>query len=352
MSAIKATLRREILDDFVLASILGKVEGLEAKQLGLLVSERKDSAILRLMQCDAWDTYKCAKSLSAREAKSLDPQRDTGGGYLMPAEKLAEFQDVPLADFNNVEKYAMNISLTTGDCLIIPAAVARTVSVVRRSTDLHTPTGDIVFKGDKIFIHDFNNVQTASFALTQDAVSVDKMINGPQYSSLRVTVSQKLINGTGEGEPEGLLTSGGVNAVKSGNASALTGDGVVALHGGIAGVYQQNGTWLMNSKTEVLVRQLKDSSGNYLYRDGTYGIAPSTILGRPVEICPAMPDVASGSTPIIFGDLSWYWVVTRTEFALFVDPYSHKPNVDYDAVRRVGAQLINPAAVAKQVVSA
>jgi HK97 family phage major capsid protein len=54
--------------------------------------------------------------------------------------------------------------------------------------------------------------------------------------------------------------------------------------------YRKNGVWLMNDETALALRTLKDSAGNYLWRD-----SDDTILGKPVVMNSAMPSAAAGA---------------------------------------------------------
>ncbi|MBO7336342.1 MAG: phage major capsid protein, partial [Lachnospiraceae bacterium] len=39
---------------------------------------------------------------------------------------------------------------------------------------------------------------------------------------------------------------------------------------------------------------------------------PDRLLGRPIYTSAFMPEAASDAKPIIFGDLSYYWIADRT----------------------------------------
>jgi HK97 family phage major capsid protein len=68
-----------------------------------------------------------------------------------------------------------------------------------------------------------------------------------------------------------------------------------------------------------------------------------SLLGFPIYIASQMPNVAPGSTPIVFGD--WrraYTIVTRKNPTIQVDPYSAGFCVLYKAEARVGGGTICP----------
>lgn len=114
------------------------------------------------------------------------------------------------------------------------------------------------------------------------------------------------ITGTGEDEPVGILddTAGADTGV---TVSAITFDSIIDLFFSVDKDFRKNGVWIMNDKTALTLRKLKDDDGNYLWNH-----ANDTILGKPVYISGEMPDADAGEKPVAFGDLSYYWIIDRS----------------------------------------
>ena len=114
------------------------------------------------------------------------------------------------------------------------------------------------------------------------------------------------VNGTGEDEPVGILddTAGAETGV---TADSITFDSVIDLFFSVDKKYRKKAVWLMNDKTALALRKLKDENGNYLWNHTN-----DTILGKPVYICSDMPDADAGEKPIAFGDFSYYWIIRRS----------------------------------------
>jgi HK97 family phage major capsid protein len=69
------------------------------------------------------------------------------------------------------------------------------------------------------------------------------------------------------------------------------------------------------------------------------------LAGSPVIIASQMPDVATGATPVAFGN--WkaaYMVVTRKATTMQVDPYSAGYCILYKWEARVGGSVVCPNA--------
>lgn len=89
-------------------------------------------------------------------------------------------------------------------------------------------------------------------------------------------------NGSGAGEPEGVMTNASVGvATWVATNDQTKADSIITIYHALASQYRGDAIWLMADQTVQLVRKLKDTLGRYLWVDG-FGERPSTLLGRPV----------------------------------------------------------------------
>lgn len=105
-------------------------------------------------------------------------------------------------------------------------------------------------------------------------------------------------------------------------------------------------SWVMNTLTLAAVRKLTDLDGKYLWQPSLQVGQPSTLLGYAVHDVPDMPDIATTSNPIAFGN--WkrgYTVVDRIGTRLLRDPYTNKPFVHFYATKRVGGFVVDSEAI-------
>jgi HK97 family phage major capsid protein len=123
------------------------------------------------------------------------------------------------------------------------------------------------------------------------------------------------INGTGTGQPRGLLadTTAGVTT-PAGTFNTTTGaDALVDLAHSVAEPYARSAAtaWLMKNGTLGAVRKLKASgSGEYVFSPE---VAPNTgasgtLLGKPVYADPNFTTVSAGNKVAVFGDFSKLFV--------------------------------------------
>ncbi len=149
------------------------------------------------------------------------------------------------------------------------------------------------------------------------------------------------INGNGENMPTGILAEEG-GADVGVTTAVLTYDDVVKLFFSVKPRYRRNAVWVMNDETAFALRTLKDADGNYIWNH-----ANDTILGRKVYISEFMPNVASGSKPIAFGDFRYYWVVGRQPVCVrtLVEKYATIDCVGYRAYEFLDGKLVRPDAI-------
>ena len=149
------------------------------------------------------------------------------------------------------------------------------------------------------------------------------------------------ISGTGEAMPTGILAE--ENGAQVGvTATELTYDDVVKLYFSVKPEYRENAVWLMNDETAYILRTIKDNDGNYIWNH-----ANDTILGKKVILTRHMPEAATGTKPIAFGDFSCYWIVTRKNVSVrtLVETFIANGQIGYLAYEFLDGKLIRPDAI-------
>lgn len=149
------------------------------------------------------------------------------------------------------------------------------------------------------------------------------------------------INGSGVNMPTGILAKAG-GAEIGVTTDVITYENVVKLFFSAKPEYRKDGVWMMNSKTALAIRSLTDTAGQPLWNHTN-----DTILGKKVYISEYMPDAISGSKPIAFGDLSFYWIVERAGMTVRTlhERFFETGQVGYLAFELLDGKLIRPEAV-------
>ena len=131
----------------------------------------------------------------------------------------------------------------------------------------------------------------------------------------------------------GYIASGAAGAFPASDPSDVLVDLIYALKAG----YRQNGHFVMNRKTQSVVRKFKDAGGEYLWQPPAIADGRATLMTFPLVEAEDMPDIAANSYSIAFGDFRrGYLVVDRAGVRVLRDPYTAKPYVLFYTTKRVG----------------
>src|SRR5262249_21749656 len=100
---------------------------------------------------------------------------------------------------------------------------------------------------------------------------------------------------------------------------------------------RQNGLFVMNRKTQSAIRKFKDTTGNYLWQPPATVGGRATLMTFPVIEAEDMPDIATNSLSIAFGDFyRGYLVVVLVGVIVLRALYTAKPYVLFYTTKRVG----------------
>ena len=205
----------------------------------------------------------------------------------------------------------------------------------------------------------------ATQRLLDDAeVDIEAWLAGKIADILTRTENTAFVSGNGVNKPKGFLgyasaavttadasrdwgklqyiATGAAGAFASPNASAsrLPADVLIDLIQATKPLYRANGRFAMNRATAGAVRKLKDGDNNYLWQPSIVAGQPDQLLGYPVSELEDMPDIASNTFSIAFGDFRrGYQVIDRQGIRVLRDPYTEKPFVKFYTTKRVGGDV-------------
>ena len=293
------------------------------------------------------------------EAKAFSAGTGADGGYLVPPETDTEIGRrisiaSPMRALSTVRTVSTAVlkkpfaasGLSTG---WVAETAGRPQTNTPQLSELSFPTMELYA------------MPAATQALLDDsAVDIEAWIAGEVDLVFAEQEGDAFIRGDGNNRPKGFLsytavaegawTWGNLGYVATGAAGAwkTTGpsdtlvDVIYALKAG----HRQNGTFMMNRKTQADVRKFKDADGNYLWRPPASAGQPASLMGFPIAEAEEMPDVGANALAVAFGDFrAGYLVVDRAGVRILRDPYSAKPYVLFYTTKRVGGGVQNFEAI-------
>lgn len=336
---------------------LDDIEAKVSKKSKFVDPDSNDSKIARVAFFDAlrWVPLPGGKSLEEaigpEKMKALVLSNNEQGGFLAPTEYVME-------TLRNVTEFApirnlCNIRSTSRTGINIPKRNGAASAAWVTETGTRSETTNPSFGMLDITTHEMYAMTKVSKQELEDSVfDLEGFLREEYGEQFGVTEADAIINGNGVGKPEGILVNANVAYVASGDASNITGDGLIALYYELKEAYLNNATWVMNRSTLKTVRQLKEGvTGQYLWAPGIKADArPATILDRPYITAPEMPTVSANAYPVLFGDFRrGYTIVDRLGMEITQDPFTSKATgmIEFSARRRVGGRVAIAEAIKK-----
>jgi HK97 family phage major capsid protein len=299
---------------------------------------------------DAYVRHGEATGLKRLEAKALSAGSGADGGFLVPEETEREIGR-RLSQVSPIRAIAGNRQVSSTvyrKPFLITGAAAGWVGETAARPQTDSPTlAELSFPTMELYA-----MPAATQTLLDDsAVNVDEWIAAEIDTVFAEQEGTSFVSGDGTNKPKGFLSYeavdeddwewGKLGFVPSGAAGAFAAsdpsDALVDLVYALKAGYRQNGTFVMNRRTQAEVRKLKDDSGNYIWQPPAVAGGQATLMGFPVAEAEDMPDIAANSLSIAFGDFRrGYLVVDRMGVRVLRDPYSAKPYVLFYVTKRVG----------------
>lgn len=159
--------------------------------------------------------------------------------------------------------------------------------------------------------------------------------------------------GTGHAndQPEGFTLGATVTRVNAAATGVVTADDLLTLMYAVPSQYRRNGSFLVNSTTELAMRKFKDSDGQYLWQPSLAADRPATFAGRPIynqEDLVNIPAAGVAADPAAFGD--WkrgYLIIDRLGMRVkrLNELYATSGMVGFLAHQRVGGGVVDAAAL-------
>ena len=291
------------------------------------------------------DEYKKSFWLAMRNKKNpyeavnaLQIGTDSEGGYLVPDEYESTLIE-KLHDENIIRQYATVIKSSNGDKKI-PVVAGYGEATWTDEEAAYTESDDS-FGVITLGAHKLTSIIKVSEELLNDsAFDLEQYISKEFVRRMAAAEENAFINGTGTGRPTGILQtaeSGKTTAA----AAAITADEVIDLYHSLRSPYRKNAVFIANDSTVKSVRQLKDSNGMYLWQPGLKEGQPDTLIGNRIISSAYMPEIGAGKKPILFGDISYYWIADRQgrTFQRLNELYAETGQVGFRTFQRVDGKL-------------
>jgi HK97 family phage major capsid protein len=154
--------------------------------------------------------------------------------------------------------------------------------------------------------------------LLQDASVLENVIRRVATDELRFSLEDAIINGTGAGQPLGILNSGSLISVskEAGQAAAtVVYENIAKMWSRLLGASRPNAVWLINQNIEPQLYTMSLSVGTggapvFLPGGGVSASPYMTLFGRPIIVCEQCPTLGTIGD-IILADLTGGYILAE-----------------------------------------
>jgi len=288
------------------------------------------------------------------EFKSLSVSNDTTGGYLAPAEYVADIiKGITLV---SPVRSLVSVKPTANRSRMQPKRTGQFAAQWVAEQGTRTETTGLTYGMVEIPTHEmFALIDISHQNLEDTAFDLEAEIRGEAEEQFAVAEGVAVVSGNAVGKPEGWLTNADIAATNSGTAASIAdasgqADGLLSLKYALKSSYARNARWALNRTTMGSVRKLKDDNKQYIWMPGLAQGQPNTVDGDPYVEVPDMPNEGANTYPIVYGDFGRaYTMVDRIAMSMLRDPYTQATsgNIRFLFYRRIGGQVVLAEAIRK-----
>lgn len=296
---------------------------------------------------------------SAEEIRAI--AWDTGtSGSLVPvtlARSLYQYMEASIAMFRAP---TTKITTAAGEKIQFPKVLAHAIATQVKAQGTALAGSDPTFSQMILDAYKYGNlVYVASEVLEDSGVDLSGFLGQNMGRALGRDIDVDLVVGVGTTGPKGIVPATTGSVLTGGTAIAPTIDTLISAQYAIADEYRNSpsAAFLMNDSTAGTLRKFRDGGagtvGAYVWEasptNGMVGGQPDRLLGKPVYSDPNVAEQGSAAYPVVFGDLSAYYVrqvgnpvIERDDSVKFAED-----QVAFRAKWRVDGDLIDENAVVK-----
>ena len=289
-------------------------------------------------------------ALSPEEKKAL--VSDDTGQILIPEEIEAEiYRELPQI---SVVRGLATVRTTNSNRVRRRSLTEVQVGWGKLETGASLVESDMEPAEDYIYIEDlYGLTKIGEDELMDTDVALESIVVDSFSRAVAEAEDNAFIAGTGHsnGQPEGILNGNIVERVDAGQSGAISADDMLKLIYEVPAQYRQNGVFIVNSKTELALRLLKDANEQYLWQPSLQAGRPNTFAGYPIynqEAVPDIPEAGNAGDVAIFGDIrAGYQIRDRMGLSVqrLVELYAESGLVGFKAHFRVGGGVVRPNAI-------
>lgn len=282
--------------------------------------------------------------------KVIDSNIDSLIVNISPIRSISSVQQILTSDFHKLVNVRGTSSGWVGE------QAARTATGTPTLVDIAPPMGEL-----------YANPQATQQMLDDAFFNVETWLADNLASEFARSEGAAFVAGTGVNQPRGFLSgpapvatgdatrafgtleyvgTGASGAFKTLSATVNPVDDLYNLISKLKAGYRAGSNWVMNKDTLFKIAAFKDYQGRYVFTPTSAPGVADAVLGYPVVEAEDMPNMASGSLSVVFGNFKLgYLIVDRIGTRVIRDPFSNKPYIGFYTTKRLGGTVTNSEAL-------
>jgi HK97 family phage major capsid protein len=274
---------------------------LQVKEFGNWVMHNRD-----------YDQIKFAE-LGEFETKAMVSDNQRTGGYWMPTTTMAGILE-EMVYVDPFRQLASTTTLTEGDTLegFYEDGTLDAAWTSERGTASEKDTPEIgkwEIPTHPMYVYPKLTQKMARLG----SFNVETWLTGKYAKAFGYAENYTFLNGTGVGQPKGILThvtAGNIAHTSSGHATTIPDfDCLIDIQDSLLEQYQPGASWLMLRSTFTALRKLSDGDAHYILEPDVQVQPQPVLLGKPVNFMYNMPAVGAGLNAVIYGDIKQTYMV-------------------------------------------
>lgn len=259
------------------------------------------------------------------ERRDLLMGSDPAGGFTVPPEQFQAQLIRKIDDAVYIRRKATKVVVVKAQDLGVPtlednpADADWTSELATGSADAAMDFGKRVFAPHPLA----KQIRVSKKLLRASAIDISGLIADRFAYKFGITEEKSFLLGSGAQQPLGVFvaTSQGISTARDVNfantATAIAADNLRKVKYTLKAPYRANAEWVMHRDVIAQVSLLKDSVGQYLWRDGIQMGDPDMLLGMPVNESEYAPNtMTTGQYVGILGDFSRYWIADALDMTM------------------------------------
>ena len=265
-----------------------------------------------------------ARTLTGEQVKALSVGEAQAGGYLV----RDVFLDTLLVKSREVSamRTICNVLPPVPSGAVIVPAEDSVFTDAEWTTELGTGSEDTSkpFAQRRLTPHPLaKRVRVSNTLLRTPTFDVEAYVRDRMAYRFGVSEEDAFINGSGVGQPLGLLRTPNLPTVTTATSLTVAGDDLIKWVYSLPAAYAPRARILCNRAFLRKVRTLKTNDGQYLWQPGLQTGVPSSILDVPYSVSDRFDDGLDATDAweanklvAVVGDFGYYWIVDAMAMAV------------------------------------